>query len=152
MSRHILLDSSPLSALCLPVAKGAPQSPITQWSRACIAAGHRLYVPEIIDYELRRELLRAGKTASLTELDNLKLFLNYLPLTTDAMLRAADLWAYARNSGIPTGDPKRLDIDVILAAQALTLPVAPADLIVATSNVSHISRFVKADLWTNIHP
>ena len=68
------------------------------------------------------------------------------------MLRAADLWAMARRSGVPTGDPKKLDVDVILAAQALTLPVPSGDIIVATANVSHISRFVTADLWTNITP
>jgi predicted nucleic acid-binding protein len=152
MSRHILLDSAPLSALCLPVIKGAPHSPMVQWSRACLAAGHSIYVPEVIDYELRRELLRAGKTTSLTELDNLKTFLKYLPITTAAMLRAAELWAMARRSGLPTGDPKRLDIDVILAAQALALAVPTADLVVATSNVSHISRFVSAELWTNVTP
>ena len=151
MARHILLDSSPLSALCLP-----PKNPvlvaILQWTTSCIAAGHRFYVPEVIDYELRRELLRAGKTDSVARLDRLKAIFRYLPLTTGAMLCAADLWATARRNGIPTGDPKRLDIDVILAAQALTLATPPNDIIVATSNVSHISRFVSADLWTNIIP
>lgn len=88
-----------------------------------MAAGHHLYVPEVIDYELRRELLRAGKTTSITRLDGLKTAFHYLPITTTAMLRAADLWAHSRLSGVPTGDPKKLDIDVILAAQALTLVV-----------------------------
>ena len=66
------------------------------------------------------------------------------------MLLAADLWASSRQSGLPTGDPKKLDIDVILAAQALTLGIPASEVIVATSNVSHISRFVPADLWNNI--
>ncbi|MEO7718666.1 MAG: hypothetical protein ABIY70_20910 [Capsulimonas sp.] len=68
------------------------------------------------------------------------------------MLRAADLWAQARNAGQPTGDPKKLDIDVILAAQALTLDAPIADIVIATSNVGHLARFTTADLWTNIHP
>jgi hypothetical protein len=51
-----------------------------------------------------------------------------------------------RRTGIPTGDPKKLDIDVILAAQALTLSAPANEIIVATSNVSHIFRFVAADL------
>ena len=68
------------------------------------------------------------------------------------MLLAADLWSQSRQSGLATGDPKKLDTDVILAAQALTLGIPAADLIVATSNVGHISRFVSADLWTKINP
>jgi hypothetical protein len=39
---------------------------------------------------------------------------------------------------------------MILAAQALTLGVA--DVIIATTNVGHLSRFVPADLWYNIAP
>lgn len=90
MTLHILLDSVPLSACCMPV-KSVEVSEIVHWSRSCLAAGHHLYIPEIIDYELRRELLRAGKTKSLTLLDGLR-------------------------------------------------------------NVGHITRFVRADLWTNITP
>ena len=111
-----------------------------------------MYIPEVIDYELRRELLRAGKASGISKLDGLKTVLRYRPITTTAILRAADLWADARRKGIPTGDPKKLDIDVILCAQALTMPVSADNIIVATSNVSHISRFVSADLWTNITP
>ncbi len=151
MTRHIVLDSSPLSALCLP-----PKNPgliaIMQWATSCVGAGHRLYIPEVIDYELRRELLRAAKTESTVRLDNLTAVFRYLPLTSAAIRHAADLWAQGRRSGIPTGDPKKLDIDVILAAQALTLTVPANDIIVATSNVAHISRFVAADEWRNIHP
>jgi predicted nucleic acid-binding protein len=151
VTRHIVLDSSPLSALSLP-AISAGAVAITQWSRSCLAAGHRIYVPEVIDYELRRELVRAGKTVSIAELNGLKSTFRYLPITTSAMLRAADIWAQSRNSGQATGDPKRLDIDVILAAQALTLAVPASDIVVATENIGHLSRFVAADLWSNIAP
>ena len=151
MIRHIFLDSSPLGLLSNPAASPDVLA-ITQWSRNCIAAGHQLYIPEVIDYELRRELKRAGKTKGIAKLDSLKSVLNYVPLTTAAMVRAADLWADARKKGISTGDPARLDIDVILCAQALTLPVTATALIVATSNVNHISRFVTADVWVTIAP
>ena len=151
MIRHIFLDSSPLGLLTNP-SGNAEVIAINKWARACLLAGHHLYVPEVIDYELRRELLRAGKTSGLALLDGLKTLCIYQPITTAAMLRAAELWAMSRRAGIATGDPKKLDVDVILAAQALILPVPQSDVIVATSNVSHLSRFVAAALWTNIMP
>lgn len=97
-------------------------------------------------------LIQANKYAGVRNLDALKAALRFLPITSPAILLAADLWAKSRQSGLATGDPKKLDIDVILAAQALTLGVPAGDLIVATSNVGHISRFVPADLWNNIKP
>lgn len=148
---HIILDSYPLSLASAPV-RNPDASALTNWTEDCLAAGHEIYIPEVIDYELRRELLRAGKTNSVRKLDGLKAILRFLPISTPAMLLAATLWSQSRQSGLPTGDPKKLDIDVILAAQALTLGVPAGDLIVATSNVSHIARFVPADLWSNITP
>ena len=68
------------------------------------------------------------------------------------MLLAASLWAKARQSGLPTADPKKLDVDVILAAQALTLNAPASSVVIATENVGHLSRFVAADLWSNIKP
>ena len=149
MTLHILLDSYPLGALSHP---NPPDTSIFQWAADCQAAGHEIHVPEVIDYEIRRELLRAGKNTGIRKLDGLKAMLNFLPINSAAMLLAADLWSQSRRSGLATGDPKRLDVDVILAAQALTLGVPASELTVATSNVGHISRFVRADLWTNIKP
>ena len=145
---HILLDSYPLGALSHP----KPDVGIVKWVAACRNAGHEIYVPEVIDYEVRRELLRANKTTGVANLDALKAVFMFLPITSPAMLLAATLWAQSRQSGLATGDPKKLGIDVILAAQALTLGIPHSDLIVATSNVSHIVRFVPAALWTDITP
>lgn len=77
---------------------------------------------------------------------------HFLSLTTGHLEAAAQLWGQARRSGLPTADPKALDGDVILAAQALSLGIPAPNLIVATTNPAHISRFVAADLWTNIQP
>jgi predicted nucleic acid-binding protein len=104
-----------------------------------------IFIPEISDYELRRELIRAGLQSGIGRLDSLKRELRYLPLTTATMLRAAQLWAAARNRGRPTADSKELDGDVILAAQAERVRA-----IVATDNVSHLSRFIEARRWEDI--
>ena len=101
---HILLDSYPLGILSHP----KPDPDILKWAAACQAAGHKIYIPEVIDYEVRRELVRAQKTAGVGNLNALKTVFRFLPLTTPAMLLAADLWARARSGGYTTGDPKKL--------------------------------------------
>jgi hypothetical protein len=72
-----------------------------------------------------------------------------LRLTTVTMRRAAEFWAQLRGQGTPTADDKALDGDVILAAQAALLS-AQGDVVIATTNVGHLSRLVPADLWQNI--
>jgi len=115
-----------------------------------LVRGFDIYIPEIADYELRREMIRQGLLSSIVRLDKLKGAVQYLPLTTAIMLQAADLWAQSRNAGVATSDRHALDGDVILCAQALSLNRPPTDFIVATGNVKHITRFVPADLWSNI--
>jgi predicted nucleic acid-binding protein len=115
-----------------------------------LAAGVRVLVPEITDYEVRRELLRAGKNASVARLDTLALSTGYLPITTIAMRRAAQLWAQASQQGQPTAGDNTIDADMILTAQALTL--GTPDVVIATTNVSHLSLFVPAEHWQTITP
>ena len=97
-------------------------------------------------------MIRSRKMTSIAELNEFQKDYIYLPLTTAAMLKAAELWALTRQKGQPTAHDENIDVDVILAAQALTSGILPANIIVATINVRHISRFVAAELWTNIKP
>jgi predicted nucleic acid-binding protein len=113
-------------------------------------AGVEVAVPEISDYEVRRELVRAGKTHGVARLDVLAARARYVAITTEAMHLAATLWADARNAGAPTAAPAALDADVILAAQALTAGIAAKEVVVATTNVGHLSRFVNAQIWRDI--
>ena len=146
MNEIVLLDAGPLGMISNPSATPANLE-CYNWMESLIMSGCRVIVPEIADYEVRRELLRAGKTRGLARLDLLKNTLDYLPLTTDVMLKAAELWAWSRNQGKPTADAKALDCDVILAAQALA-----AGGIVATENVGHLSLFTEAKDWRDILP
>lgn len=148
MRQAVFLDSTPLGLLCqrrgIPVANAC-----RAWLAGLSASGVQIVVPEIIAYELRRELLRLKKVSALSRFDQLiaNPLMRYLPITTAAMWKAADLWADVRRKGAPTAHPHELDIDVILAAQALTAGLPAADLVVATGNVAHLSRFVPAQLW-----
>ncbi len=70
MSAAVVLDAGPLSTLASP--HNSPQAVAArQWLAALQAAGRRVFVPEIADYEVRRELLRANKSAGLANLDQL---------------------------------------------------------------------------------
>jgi predicted nucleic acid-binding protein len=104
--------------------------------------GYEVVLPEIADYEVRRELLRAGKLAGIRRLDQLKAATTYFSITTEAMLLAAQLWAEARRIGKPTADPKALDGDVILAAQARLREIQGNEVTIATTNIGHLSQFV----------
>ncbi len=147
MSRTVLLDAGPLGLVTNPQL--SPQSiACAQWLQSLIARGNRVILPEIADYEVRRELLRANKVKGLAHLDALAELLEYLPLTTAAMHQAALLWARARQQGQPTASDKMIDGDMILVAQAMTLSVP--NVIIATTNVGHLTRFAPADLWQNI--
>ena len=146
MPEVVLLDSGPLGLASHP----RPSPEILGWISRLFAAGVEIIVPEIADYEVRRELLRAGRPRGIQRLNELKATLAYLPINTDAMLRAADLWAETRRRGRPTASNESLDADVILAAQAQG--IKGKDIIVASSNPKHLARFVASDRWENINP
>jgi predicted nucleic acid-binding protein len=143
----ILLDSGPLGSLTTP--RFSPLA-ITckRWFQSLASRGRRVLVPEIADYELRRELLRANKVQGVANLDRLIAQTEYLPITTIAMRQAAQFWAQARQQGQPTAGDNTIDCDMILAAQAVTL--GDPNVIIATTNIKHLSRFVPADFWQNI--
>jgi predicted nucleic acid-binding protein len=140
-----VLDATPLSLLCHSQQQKAAVQEINAWLETRLAAGELVCVPKIADYEVRRELLRAGKAGSVRRLDDLIPTLEYLPIDTSTMRRAAELWATARNQGKPTAPPDALDADVIVAAQAERIGG-----IVATENPAHLSRFVAAMHWRSI--
>jgi predicted nucleic acid-binding protein len=118
--------------------------------RALLSNGVRVLVPEIADYEVRRELLRAEKRAGIARLDRLKTRIGYAPITTQAMLLAAEFWAQARRQGRPTTDDRALDGDVILAAQAVIRARGGDEVVIATTNVGHLGRFADARTWEEI--
>ncbi len=148
MSAAVLLDAGPLGLLTNP-NNNSHAIVCRAWLASLTAVGRQVYVPEITDYEVRRELIRIQSHSALANLDALCVLLNYLPLTTDAMRLAAELWALARSAGKPTAPDPALDGDVILAAQALILN---SPVVVATANPGHLNRFVTALPWANIAP
>lgn len=146
MSRVVLLDTSLLGMITHPRENLATRD----WLKGILQAGVQVRVPEIADYELRRELLRANKMKSIQRLDILKETIGYVPLSTSMMLKAAEFWARARSQGRPTAEETALDGDMILTAQAAVLTSEGDEVIVATTNVGHLSLFADARKWQDI--
>ena len=149
MSDLILLDTGPLGLVSNPQSNESNKQ-CNLWLEEQLAKGKRVLIPEIADYELRRELIRAGKIKGIAKLNGLKRSLGYIPLTTRTMLRASDFWAQARRMGKPTAADAALDGDVILAAQAAIIQDAGHKVVIATANVKHLDLFTDARLWNDI--
>ena len=69
------------------------------------AGGARVIVPEIADYEVRRELIRVGATAGLDRLSRLSARYSLLLINRPALLQAAELWAHVRTRSPPYRTP-----------------------------------------------
>lgn len=149
--KTVFIDSGPLALLTQRRGVAAADD-CRRWMGQRTAQGFRFGIPEIVDYELRRELIRAGKTGSVARLDALisDPLISYLPLSTASMHLAAQLWADLRNRGTPTAPDDDIDVDVIAAAQVIQLGIPLADCVMATTNTAHLSRLLPAELWQKI--
>jgi predicted nucleic acid-binding protein len=136
---RLILDTNVLGKLCYPRRYGE----VSEWLEGLLEDPPRaaVFLPEIADYETRRELIRLvakGQSdhKSIDRLDFLGTTLQYVPLTTAHIRAAAQLWADARNAGHPSASRDAFDGDVILAAQAFA-----ARATVVTSNRKHLSKY-----------
>ncbi len=151
--RFVLLDSGPLGlAVCRTGVESADglRGRLAELEMADV----KVLVPAVMDYEVRRELLRRGATAKLRKLEKLRERFSVLPVSEPAWLRAAEFWALTRRMGLPTGSDADLDADAILAGCAATVGQPGDEVIVATSNARHLSRFPGIDArdWTAVEP
>jgi predicted nucleic acid-binding protein len=150
MPRLIILDSGVVGIITNPKVKSVEAQNCKLWYASLLREGERIALPEIVNYEVRRELIRADKLKGLQRLNELQSVLIYLPITTEVILLAAQFWADVRKAGKPTADAQSLDGDVILAAQAKIQELTENQVIIATTNVKHLSLFVDAREWQDI--
>jgi len=89
--RVILLDSGPVGEIIHPESE--KRGPIREWLFGLLDAGAYPRLPEIVDYEHRRALLRRDASRQIERLGGFKRVFGYEPLTTEIMLTAAKFWA-----------------------------------------------------------
>jgi predicted nucleic acid-binding protein len=114
---------------------------------------------ELCLYEVRRGLLKASLQADkpvpglqgLQELEE-EGWVEFLVADRQVLNIAADLWAKAAASGQTSRSDKDIDIDIIIAAhyQILVDEYPGREVIVATKNLKHLSRFCTAANWQDI--
>jgi predicted nucleic acid-binding protein len=151
-----LLDTGPLGLITHPRG-GQEAKDCKVWLERFLEDGGRAFVSAIADYELGRELLRTG-SSSVRNLNNLIRSIGYLRIDRDVFEIAARLWAAVRRSGKPTVPDLALDGDCILGAQTRTVYrsltreqiVKGFEVVIATTNPRHLSRFAKAEHWRAI--
>ena len=139
MTRTILLDAGVVGLLVSPPNLPAVRRALS-WLDSLLGKVD-IMIPDITDFETRRELIRLGATTKLTRLDDLHTSLLRIEVTQAAWLKAAEFWASVRRAGVPTASPDALDADAILAGVAVTLGLPGDEVLIATTNVRHLSRF-----------
>ena len=152
----VFIDSGILGKLSNP-NRTEETVAVNNWLFSLLGKGVYVVSSHICDYEVRRSFIlesnRKSNVDSIRELDDLYNYLTFLPLTDEVMKEAAGIWAEARIQGMPTADEKSLDADVIICAQykLLESEYPGRYIVIATTNVDHLSRFAEAKEWQDIN-
>jgi predicted nucleic acid-binding protein len=129
------------------------------WFYTLYNRGARFITSDICSYEVRRGLIKASialkePVSGLLALENIKAggYLEFLLVSTEVLELSAQIWAEASADGRTTRDDKNIDIDIIISAhyQILVDTYPGQQVIVATKNLKHISRFCEAANWQDI--
>jgi hypothetical protein len=159
----VLLDSNTLGVLAKPKRsfdKPSDESQVCQqWFYGLLSRGNRVLTSEISDYEIRRgllsDLINSKKSPlGLQILDALATdgLLEFSPVSKQVLILAANLWAEASSLGKQTSDSKNIDAGMIISAQYRILceDYPGQQVIVATTNLKHLSIFCEAANWQDI--
>jgi predicted nucleic acid-binding protein len=151
----ILLDSGVIGNICNPNASSLRHQ-LDNWLFGSMARGAYIVSSTICDFEVRRSLrlseIQGSSITGIPNLDRLNNTIDFIPVDLEITRLAAALWAVARRNGIPTAANEKLDADLIICAtcQSLEDRNPGRTVIVATTNVKHLSRFVTAVTWQEI--
>jgi hypothetical protein len=143
---RVVFDTGVLGIVTHPSKR---TSPCVQWFESLVAADVEIVVPEICDYELRREYILQNNLKAIGFLDGLKQSAVFCKVDSDIWLAAAALWAQCRSAGKAMAGNAELDGDVLLIATVNSMTLDPTT-VVATTNVKHIDQHLDARKWEDI--
>jgi predicted nucleic acid-binding protein len=147
----VILDSGVLHTL-ISTSKVKEVTDCQDWFYYLLSRSALVVTSAICNYEVKRELIRRKKVQEINNLNQLKALIDLIPIDEPTLELAAKLWAEARNKGLPTADDLSLDADVIICAQyrLLAEEYPGRYVVIATTNVKHLSRFTEAKEWQDI--
>jgi predicted nucleic acid-binding protein len=147
----VILDSGVLHTL-ISTSKVKEVTDCQDWFYYLLSRSALVVTSAICNYEVKRELIRRKKIQEINNLNQLKALIDFIPVDEPTLELAAELWAEARNKGLPTADDLSLDADVIICAQyrLLAEEYPGRYVVIATTNVKHLSRFSEAKEWQEI--
>jgi predicted nucleic acid-binding protein len=151
----VLIDSGVIGKICNPNPSNEVNA-VKEWMYSLLAKGVVIVTSQICDYEVRRSLLlnsiKGASSESLDNLERLSKIIEFLSVSDTVLKKASLLWAEARNRGLPTADEKSLDADIIICAQwqLLAEQYPGRYVVIATTNIKHLSRFAEAKLYRDI--
>jgi hypothetical protein len=152
----VFLDSGVIGLLSNPNKRDRAIA-CEDWLYGLFAKGVYVVSSDICDYEVRRNLvlesMRSEKRLQpLTSLDELHDFIDFLPVTSKILISASDVWAKSRLQGQAMSNGASIDVDAIICAhwELLKEEFPSRYVVVATTNVRHLSRFTEAFDWESI--
>lgn len=105
----VLLDSGVLGQFCNPNPSHQTIA-VNNWMYTLLARGVMIYTSQICDYEVRRSLIlnsiKGASNQGIINLDELSEIIDFLPVTKIMLKTASQIWAEARNRGIPTANER----------------------------------------------
>lgn len=152
----VFIDSGVLGLLTNPNKKGNPKE-CEDWLYSLLAKGVYVVSSDICDYEVRRSLLlesaRKSHTNNINNLDELRAIIEFLKLETEVLFTASEVWKEARQIGQKTADDGNIDVDMIIIAhwRLLNAKYPSRYIVIATTNVKHLGKFVEALNWEDIN-
>jgi predicted nucleic acid-binding protein len=127
------------------------------WFERLLARGVYFVSSELCFYEVKRGLILAKKRGDLSQglekLQDLRQLIDVLVIDEQIADLASEIWSLSRLQGSPTASETSLDIDIIISAhwQLLKQQFEGRYVVIATTNVKHLSLFAEAQEWYSIN-
>lgn len=152
----VFIDSGVLGILCNP-NQSEINAKCEEWLYRLLSQGIRVITSEICKYEVKRSLILAQKKSKykiggIDKLEELSDLIEFIPITRKEIDIACEMWSNCILNGEKLASENDINFDLIICShwQILTKENPGQEVIIATKNIRHLSRFAKVEKWENI--